>query len=231
MTAINLTSTTGSGFLEVDFDQIKDLVQDGGVVLAALSDVQVEIDGKATSESPTFTTSITTDFLTTSEIVISDANKKFVSAPVATYPSLTELSYVKGLSSAVQSQLNAKITSTLAATLDASNEIIQDAKTVTFDSEIDNGNTGATDTIDWNAGQKQKSTLSEACVFTFTAPTNGVGNFLLKAVNFGAFTPTFPVTVLWAGGTEPTWTVSGTDIISFYFDGTSYYGAASLDFS
>jgi hypothetical protein len=31
MTNIALTSTTGSGFLETDFDQIKDLIQDGGV--------------------------------------------------------------------------------------------------------------------------------------------------------------------------------------------------------
>ena len=29
MAAINLTSTTGSGFLETDFDQIKDCLQDG----------------------------------------------------------------------------------------------------------------------------------------------------------------------------------------------------------
>jgi hypothetical protein len=41
-------------------------------------------------------------------MLITDADKKIVSAPVATYPSLTELSYIKGLSSAIQTQLNAK---------------------------------------------------------------------------------------------------------------------------
>tara|TARA_R110002012_G_scaffold10500_2_gene48002 strand:- start:4119 stop:7103 length:2985 start_codon:yes stop_codon:yes gene_type:complete len=46
--------------------------------------------------------------LTASEIVISDANKNLVSAAVATYPSLTELAYVKGLTSSAQTQLNAK---------------------------------------------------------------------------------------------------------------------------
>jgi hypothetical protein len=46
--------------------------------------------------------------LTASEMVITDASKNVVSAPVATYPSLTELSYVKGVTSAVQTQLNAK---------------------------------------------------------------------------------------------------------------------------
>ena len=62
--------------------------------------------------APTFATSITTDYLTASEIVISDASKKIVSAPVATYPSLTELSYVKGATSALQTQITAKAPST-----------------------------------------------------------------------------------------------------------------------
>ena len=47
--------------------------------------------------------------LTASEIVIADANKNLVSAAVATYPSLTELAYVKGLTSAVQTQIGTKI--------------------------------------------------------------------------------------------------------------------------
>jgi hypothetical protein len=46
--------------------------------------------------------------LTASEIVITDASKNLVSAAVATYPSLTELSYVKGLSSAAQTQITAR---------------------------------------------------------------------------------------------------------------------------
>jgi hypothetical protein len=46
--------------------------------------------------------------LTASEIVLTDASKNLVSAAVATYPSLTELSYVKGVTSGIQSQLNAK---------------------------------------------------------------------------------------------------------------------------
>jgi len=46
--------------------------------------------------------------LTASEIVITDASKNLVSASVATYPSLTELTYVKGVTSAIQTQLNGK---------------------------------------------------------------------------------------------------------------------------
>lgn len=46
--------------------------------------------------------------LTASEIVITDASKNLVSAAVATYPSLTELTYVKGVTSAIQTQLGLK---------------------------------------------------------------------------------------------------------------------------
>jgi len=49
------------------------------------------------------------DTLTPSEILISDADKKVVSAPGATYPSLTELAYVKGVTSAIQTQLGDKL--------------------------------------------------------------------------------------------------------------------------
>ena len=45
--------------------------------------------------------------LTASEIVITDGSKNLVSAAVATYPNLTELSYVKGVTSAIQTQIDA----------------------------------------------------------------------------------------------------------------------------
>jgi hypothetical protein len=56
------------------------------------------------------------DTLTASQIVATDANKKFQSLAVATYPSLTELSYVKGVTSAVQTQLNNKAGTGVAST-------------------------------------------------------------------------------------------------------------------
>ena len=46
--------------------------------------------------------------LTASNIVITDGSKNLVSAATGTYPSLTELAYVKGVTSAVQTQLDAK---------------------------------------------------------------------------------------------------------------------------
>jgi hypothetical protein len=47
--------------------------------------------------------------LTASQIVATDASKNIVTLTTATYPSLTELSYVKGVTSAIQTQLTAKL--------------------------------------------------------------------------------------------------------------------------
>jgi len=58
--------------------------------------------------SPTFATSINGSYLTASQILGTDASKNIVSLPVATYPSLTELTYLKGVTSAIQTQLNGK---------------------------------------------------------------------------------------------------------------------------
>jgi len=63
--------------------------------------------------SPTFTGTVTTPAIvvsgeTASTIASFDASKVLKSLPLATYPSLTELSYGKGVTSAIQTQLNAK---------------------------------------------------------------------------------------------------------------------------
>jgi hypothetical protein len=54
--------------------------------------------------------------LTASEIVLTDASKNLVSAAVATYPSLTELTYLKGVTSAIQTQFSGKVTGPASAT-------------------------------------------------------------------------------------------------------------------
>lgn len=58
--------------------------------------------------APTIATSLTASYATASTIAIFDASKNLISADTATYPSLTELSYVKGVTSSIQTQLNAK---------------------------------------------------------------------------------------------------------------------------
>jgi len=108
----------------------------------------------------------------------------------------------------------------------------------TFQKEYDNGDSGATATINWNNAQKQSITLTANCTFTFKnpgGPMGGTANFILKLVQDagGTNTGTFPAEVLWEGGVAPTLSTGGgdVDIVSFYFDGTNYYGMIGLDFS
>jgi hypothetical protein len=56
----------------------------------------------------TFSTAPVLSSLTASQILALDGSGNIQSLAVATYPSLTELSYVKGVTSAVQTQLNGK---------------------------------------------------------------------------------------------------------------------------
>jgi hypothetical protein len=122
----------------------------------------------------------------------------------------------------------------LGGTLDADNRAITKVKTVSFNGEVDNGNSSTADTIDWTAGQKQKSTLTGVCTYTFTAPS-GPCNLLLKLVQggSGSYTVTWPASVKWPGGTAPTLStaVGAVDIVTFYYDGTNYHGVASLAFA
>ena len=117
-------------------------------------------------------------------------------------------------------------------TLDADNNNIENVKTVTFN-EIDDGYGGTADTIDWDSGQKHSSILNDNVTFTFNPPA-GACNLLLKIQqdDTGNRTVTWPASVLWPDGTEPTLSTSGgaIDIITFYYDETNYYGTATLNF-
>ena len=97
--------------------------------------------------------------------------------------------------------------------------------------EVDNGNSGAADTIVWAAGNCQKSTLADNCTFTFTAP-NGVGMLTLKLIQdgTGSRAVTWPGTVIWSPLAAPVLQTApaAVDIIEFYYDGTNYYGKYSV---
>ncbi len=81
----------------------------GGLSILSNAGTQTALFGASGGANSTFYGGMKGDYLTASEILITDASKNIVSAPVATYPSLTELSYVKGVTSAIQTQLNAKV--------------------------------------------------------------------------------------------------------------------------
>ena len=93
------------------------------------------------------------------------------------------------------------------------------------------GNTGATRTIDLETGNFFSATLDQACTFTFSNPaaSGDFCGFALALTNGDAYTITWPTSVDWVGGTAPTLTASGLDLLVFvtYDGGTTWLGLVS----
>lgn len=148
---LNSTTLTASEIVGTNAD--KDLVSlavatypslaELAYVKGVTSAIQTQINTKAPSTSPTFATSITGSYLTASEILITDGSKNIVSAAVATYPSLTELSYVKGVTSAIQTQLGTKAGTALS-------NLASVAINTTLVSDTDNTDALGTTAIAWS---------------------------------------------------------------------------------
>jgi hypothetical protein len=101
-----LTSNPLSQFASTTSLQLKGVLSDetgsGAAVFADTPTLVTPAIGAATG------TSLQLSGLTASEMVITDGTKNLTSAAVATYPSLAELAHVKGVTSAIQTQINAK---------------------------------------------------------------------------------------------------------------------------
>lgn len=122
--------------------------------------------------------------------------------------------------------------------IDSSGDTIAADAFVFAGGEFDNGNETGTFALDWNAGQKQRATLTGSITtlnITALDITPGAASLTLKLIQGGAgsFVVTWPAAVLWAGGAAPTLSTApgAVDIVTFYWDGTNYYGAALLNFS
>jgi len=94
---------------------------------------------------------------------------------------------------------------------------------------------GGTQDIDLESGNVVTGTVDTSeTTFTFSnSPTTGTaGSFTLILTNGGSQTVNWPAAVDWAGGTAPTLTTSGVDVITFTTidGGTIWYGfAAGMD--
>ena len=96
--------------------------------------------------------------------------------------------------------------------------------------------------INWALGNKYHLLMENNSTVTFATNPINPCNLLLKIAqgNGRSKVITWAVTsgtIYWTGGgvlntDEPTLTTTDdkTDILSFYFDGTNYFGVASLDF-
>jgi hypothetical protein len=107
-------------------------------------------------------------------------------------------------------------------------------KTAYFSAEAANVVSTGAATIDWTAGNKQSLTLDDDCTVTFDNPP-GPASLIFRLIQdeTGSRTVTWPEGIYWPDATEPTLSTDpdAIDIISFYFDGDSYYGSYTLGFA
>jgi len=112
------------------------------------------------------------------------------------------------------------------------NHDIYEVKTVQFNGVYAIGNSGSTETIDWQNGEYQSITLDEACVISFA--NEFVGTLNLLVTYGGSFALTFDggITLLEEGGVEIVTTdASGVDLLIFKNFGVAdtYVMGALLD--
>lgn len=86
-------------------------------------------------------------------------------------------------------------------------------------------NSSTTFTLVSNTADYYKVTFTSNCTIAFTFPSTEVTSMAVQLINAGAFTVAW-TSVLWPGGTAPTFTSSGTDVVVFWQNGDNIiYGA------
>ena len=139
-----------------------------------------------------------------------------------------ELNYVSGVTSAIQTQINAKVGAAYTGNVDITGEFIADSYNETYAAVTSTAN--AT-TINCETGNTFSHTLTENTTFTFSnPPASGTGySFTLKIVQDStARTITWPASVDWAAATAPTISTGSGEVDVFVFfttdGGTTFYG-------
>ena len=157
----------------------------------------------------------------------------------------TELNYVDGVTSAIQTQLNAKETADATIVKDADiGSTVQaydadTAKTDTAQEWTSQQNFNATTltfdaTQDWDLTTNQVCKLTLTANTTFDAPTNQVDGsvYVITIIQDGTGSRTagWNTVFKWAGGTAPTLTTdaSAKDVFTFVSDGTNMNNVAQV---
>jgi len=142
----------------------------------------------------------------------------------------TEFQYLNGVTSAIQTQLDAKVDETHTGDVDITGELVVQSYNETYQSVSSSSNTT---TINCETGNVFASTLSENTTFEFTNPpaNNTAYGFSLKIVqdaSASGYTLTWPTTIDWPDQTIPTLTTSANAIDQFVFythdGGSNWYG-------
>jgi cytoskeletal protein CcmA (bactofilin family) len=196
--------------------------------IANVDGLQAALDAKQATITGAATTIDDAD-LTADRAVISDASGKVAVSSVTS----TELGRLSGVSSAIQTQLDAKLDSvdlsSYTGDVDITGELVVDSYNETYAAITSSSGTA---TIDCEAGNVFALTLSEN-VTTFTwsnPPASGTAyGFSLKVIQgSSAYTITWPPAVDWPDATAPTLSTGSGAVDQFVFythdGGTTWYG-------
>ena len=143
--------------------------------------------------------SIQVSGLTASQLLGTDASKNIVSLAVATYPSLTELTYVKGVTSSIQTQMNLKaplasptFTGTVTLPVGLTGVIRTDAGVVSVDTDVTDIVSAGSDIA---AGKLELATDAETVTGTDTARATTPANIKAKMASPGTIGATTPANI------------------------------------
>ena len=95
---------------------------------------------------------------------------------------------------------------------------------------VDLGTVGATETVAWSSGDRQKMTLDENLTITFSGAAEGQTLTLYMLQDgTGTNTITFSDTVVWAGDSTPSWTTTADkwNIAVITYVGGEYLGVGN----
>lgn len=96
------------------------------------------------------------------------------------------------------------------------------------------GNITGSTTVNWDNGLTQEATVTGNV--TFNAFTNAVAGYWyglrLTQSGAGAFTYTWNANVHWADGVGPVGSATGkTDVVTFYYDGSVFWGSYQVNYT
>ena len=241
LTTARTISLSGDVTGSVDFDGSGNVDITATVVDDSHSHIIADVDGLQTAlngKEATITggaSTITSSDLTADRALISNGSGKVAVSSTVT---ATELGYVAGVTSAIQTQLDTKLSSidlsSYTGDVDITGELVVDSYNETYAAITSSSGTA---TIDCEAGNVFALTLSEN-VTTFTwsnPPSSGTAyGFSLKVIqdaSASGYTITWPTSVDWPNGFAPTLSSGASAVDQFVFythdGGTTWYGFVS----
>jgi len=182
--------------------------------------------GKAPTPVPLNSSDIVDGAIATADLADGAVTAAKIDALTAT---IAELNYMDGVTSAVQTQMDAKVEETHTGDVSITGELTADSYNESYNAVT--STTNAT-TVDCEAGNVASHTLTENTTFTFSnPPASGTAYAMairiIQDASASGYTVTWPTSVDWPSATAPTLTATASAVDWFVFTtvdgGTTWY--------